>query len=132
MILGARARIGLDIDADKGLFGQCSQLLRQLGSPVCSLQNNGASGAGVGTQTTTPTLFRFETDGWLDLAAVQISIGTQAEVLASLQKAVGLGGNQVRRIIAQEPRFEAIRGYKPVQDLVSPATRPIQPIKLPF
>lgn len=61
---------------------------------------------------------------WIDLSAVQLTQGKEAEGLHALRQAVQLGGDAVREAVRQDNRFDAFRHHPQFRQLVSGEPRP--------
>jgi len=62
--------------------------------------------------------------GWVNLAALQVSLNKGNECLVSLQRAIQLGGETTRSIIRKDTRFNPIRNTPQFQQLIPPIGPP--------
>jgi len=62
--------------------------------------------------------------GWINLAALQLTLNKGGEMLVSLQKAIECGGEPTRNMIRRDTRFNPVRKTTQFQQLVPPIAQP--------
>ncbi len=59
-------------------------------------------------------------NGWINLAGLQLLLNKRAEMWSSLEKAITLGGEPIRKRIRADQRFAPVRNTKKYRELVPP------------
>ncbi|HSR88379.1 MAG TPA: tetratricopeptide repeat protein, partial [Pontiella sp.] len=61
-------------------------------------------------------------NGWINLAALQLSMNKRGEMWVSLQKAIDVGGDYTRNLLLQDTRFNPVRNSEQFKSML-----PVQP-----
>lgn len=67
---------------------------------------------------------------WMELALAQLSAGRSPDAVASLKRAVEIGGEAARTVLRNDARFGPFRKSKPFQSLTQPLTQSLPPLGL--
>jgi hypothetical protein len=65
-----------------------------------------------------------DTQGWINLAGLQLALNKRADMWTSLKKAVELGGEPVRNHLRSDKRFDSIRNTPEFKKLIPPKITP--------
>lgn len=57
-------------------------------------------------------------NGWVNLAALQLTLNKRGEMWVSLQKAIDIGGASTRNVLLQDKRFDPVRNTEPFQKML--------------
>ncbi|MDF7825673.1 DUF2723 domain-containing protein [Pontiellaceae bacterium B12227] len=70
-----------------------------------------------------------DTQGWINLAGLQLALNKRGEMWISLKKSIEIGGEPVRNHLRKDKRFDTIRNTKEFQQLV-PTKKPVSNLGL--